>query len=208
MRFTPAGNLLIAGGANGIDNNNFTPSNQVWLVPLVSSQDFHTPAKASWLWWLVALILILAIVVTILLWRHHRTKQSEVGDSTLMGEKVDEQLWERICQLMDEQKPYLNSELKLQDFADMLCTNRTYIIDGIKAASGQTFTQFVNTYRVEQAKQLLTRYPDKKMSAVSMESGFATESSFFRIFKTATGITPSEWRAQETDSTAQKPQID
>lgn len=208
MRFTPAGNLLIAGGTNWIDNDNFAPSNQVWLVPLVSSQDFHTPATASWLWWLVALFLVLAIVVTCLILWCHRKKQSEVEDSAPISEKADEQLWERICQLMDEQKPYLNSELKLQDFADMLRTNRTYIIDGIKAASGQTFTQFVNTYRVEQAKQLLARYPDKKMSAVSVESGFATESSFFRIFKAATGITPNEWRAREANSAAPKPQID
>ena len=143
-----------------------------------------------------------------MLWWYHRKKQSEVEESIPIGEKVDKQLWGRICRFMDEQKPYLNSELKLQDFADMLCTNRTYIIDGIKAASGQTFTQFLNTYRVEQAKQLLARYPDKKMSAVCVESGFATESSFFRIFKAATGITPNEWRAQEANSTVLKSKTD
>ena len=208
MRFTPAGNLLVAGGTNGIDNNNFTPSNQVWLIPRASNQEFHSSATASWLWWLAVLIPILAIVITGMLWWYHRKKQSEVEESIPIGEKVDKQLWGRICRFMDEQKPYLNSELKLQDFADMLCTNRTYIIDGIKAASGQTFTQFVNTYRVEQAKQLLARYPDKKMSAVCVESGFATESSFFRIFKAATGITPNEWRAQEANSTVLKSKTD
>ena len=85
----------------------------------------------------------------------------------------------------------------------MLHTNRTYINDSIKSASGQTFTQFVNTYRIEQAKRLLTQHPDKKMSAVYTESGFATESSFFRTFKAVTGITPNEWRTQKADDTVQ-----
>jgi YesN/AraC family two-component response regulator len=106
---------------------------------------------------------------------------------------------QRITALMEKQQLYLNSELKLQHVADMLGTNRTYVSDCIKAEKGQNFTQFVNTYRVEQAKQLLTKHPDKKISAVWAESGFATESSFFRIFKAVTGTTPNEWRANVAD---------
>ena len=102
----------------------------------------------------------------------------------------------RLRQLMDEQKPYLNAELKLQDVADMLNTNRTYVADCIKAATGQTFTLFINTYRVEHAKQLLAQHPDKKMSAVCTESGFGNETSFFRTFKLITGATPREWALQ------------
>lgn len=104
---------------------------------------------------------------------------------------------QRICQLMDDQKPYLDDNLKLQDFADLLGTNRTYIADCIKTSHGQTFTQFVNTYRIHHAKELLRKQPDKKMSAVATESGFTTESHFFRTFKTVTGMTPNEWRTQQ-----------
>ena len=106
---------------------------------------------------------------------------------------------QRICQTMEEQKLYLNADMKLQDLADLLGTNRTYIIDSIKATRGQTFTQLVNSYRVEHAKQLLRQQPDKKMSAIATESGFTTETTFFRTFKTITGITPSEWRTRETE---------
>ena len=97
---------------------------------------------------------------------------------------------------MEEQKPYLNSELKLQEVADLLGTNRTYLSAGIKAATGQSFTQFVNTYRVEHAKELLSRHPEEKISAIWAESGFATESSFFRTFKAVTGSTPGEWKGK------------
>ena len=97
---------------------------------------------------------------------------------------------------MEDQKQFLNSDLKLQDVADLLGTNRTYLTNNIKAATGQTFTQYVNTYRVEYAKELLSSHPDEKISAIWAESGFATESSFFRTFKAVTGTTPSEWKGQ------------
>jgi YesN/AraC family two-component response regulator len=98
---------------------------------------------------------------------------------------------------MDEQQPYLNSELKVQDVADALGTNRTYISNCIKNARGYSFSQFVNSYRVEYAQQMLRQHPDKKISEVSIASGFATEVSFFRTFKTVVGMTPSEWREQQ-----------
>lgn len=107
---------------------------------------------------------------------------------------------QRLCHLMDEQKPYLNSDLKLQDVADLLHSNRTYISDSIKTTRGQSFTQFINAYRLAEAMKQLQQYPEKKISAIWSEAGFATESSFFRTFKAANGVTPNEWRAQQTNN--------
>jgi AraC-like DNA-binding protein len=46
----------------------------------------------------------------------------------------------------------------------------------------------------------LQQYPEKKISAIWAEAGFATESSFFRAFKASNGVTPNEWRAQQTNN--------
>jgi AraC-like DNA-binding protein len=35
-----------------------------------------------------------------------------------------------------------------------------------------------------------------KVAVVWMQSGFTTESSFFRAFKAITGMTPSDWKAK------------
>ena len=102
---------------------------------------------------------------------------------------------ERICRYMEAEKPYLNSELKVQDVADALNSNRTYVSNCIRNTRGCSFSQFVNIYRVEYAKQLLRRDPDKKLSEVWGTSGFSTESSFFRAFKAFTGTTPKDWIA-------------
>ena len=110
--------------------------------------------------------------------------------------KSDEQLMQRVRQLMEEQKPYLNSELKVADLADALKVRRNLISDCVSSQEGCTFSTFVNKYRVEHAKQLLRQHPDMKINTVGHESGFANETSFFRTFKAITGMTPSEWKGQ------------
>ncbi len=106
-------------------------------------------------------------------------------------------LLQRIRQLMEQEHLYLNSELTIADLADRLGLHRNQLSDCINRQTGATFSQLVATYRVEHAKQLLRQQPDVKVSVVGSESGFANEKSFFRTFKAATGMTPTEWRAQQ-----------
>ena len=106
----------------------------------------------------------------------------------------DSELINRISRLMEEQKLYLNSELKLGDVATALNTNRNAISSIINTQCDCSFTQFVNTYRINYAKELIRRQPDIKISEVWTASGFTTESSFFRTFKSIVGMPPSEWK--------------
>lgn len=193
---TPQGNLLIAGGTNGIDNNNFSPSNHVWLIPLGDSQEFHTAANASFPWSVLVLvgILIFSAIVLSLLWlRHHHKKQPRMVEFEQTAEKADAELWQRICQLMEEEKPYLDSNFRISEAARMLDVNRSLLSACINAQAGCTFNQYINHYRVEYAKDLMLKQPDIKMTTICTESGFNNETSFFRAFKAHTGKTPREW---------------
>ena len=109
------------------------------------------------------------------------------------------ELMRQICDLMESQKLYLNSELKLNDVADAMNTNRNLISNCINSQRGCSFSQFVSTYRVEHAKDLIRRKADMKISEVWMQSGFSTEGSFFRTFKAFTGMTPSEFKQKTTN---------
>jgi AraC-like DNA-binding protein len=90
---------------------------------------------------------------------------------------------QRICNLMESEQLYLNTDLKLTDIATSLNTNSRYISDCINSQRGCSFSQFINSYRIEYAKQLLRAKPDEKISNISMKVGFANERSFFRAFK-------------------------
>ena len=145
------------------------------------------------------------------LWRRRKQKLSRLDtpdDEVMDNEDEDEAptgetddntydvLIQRICQLMEEQKLYLNCDLKIPDVAAELSTNRRSISECINAMKGCSFSQFVNTYRVQHAKQLLREQPNKKISSVAIESGFTNQTSFFRTFKAMTGMTPKEWLLQ------------
>ena len=194
---TPQGNLLIAGGTNGVDNNNFSPSNQVWLIPLGDggSQEFCSASASAFPWLPLALFLIFLIVtLTILLWwqRYHK-KLSETEESETIAKKDDVYLWQRICQLIEEEKPYLDSNFRVTDAARKLGVNRSTLSACINAQAGCTFNQYINRYRVKYAKDLMLKQPDIKMATICTESGFNNETSFFRAFKVHTGKTPREW---------------
>ena len=104
-------------------------------------------------------------------------------------------LMNRICELMEKEQPFLNSNLKITDVAAMLHTNRTYVSNCINNQRNCSFMQFINTYRVAYAQKLM-KETDKKMPEIWLTSGFANETSFFRTFKTVTGMTPNEWKAK------------
>ncbi|OMH34476.1 helix-turn-helix domain-containing protein [Tersicoccus sp. Bi-70] len=54
--------------------------------------------------------------------------------------------------------------------------------------------QLVRSLRIETAKQLLHRYPDRPLSSIARETGFRTTSNFHRAFRSVTQITPGEYR--------------
>ncbi|UKK47743.1 helix-turn-helix domain-containing protein [Prevotella sp. E9-3] len=186
----PDGDLLMTGG---ITDNNFTPFATAYRFHLGTTDDVEAEAGNGWLWLSLLFIAVLTGGAAALwLLRRKRKPQSVAvpDDSTL----PDNLLLARICDLMENEKPYLNSELKVADIAELAGTNSRNVSDCIKAARGCSFSQFVNAYRIDYAKQLLVSQPDIKVAAVALQSGFANEMSFFRTFKAHLGMTPKEWK--------------
>ena len=195
---TPEGDLILTGG---IADDNFHPFTSVYR--LLMAQD--APAVASTSGFsatplvIVAIVLALAALIAYIFYirRRRQLQPVPINVEEPASDNRQKATMQRIRQLMEQQQLYLNSELKIGDVAVLLNTNSRYVSNCINAEEGVTFSQFVNNYRVAYAKQLLSQQPDKKMSGIYAEAGFSGESSFFRIFKSATGLTPKEWRKQE-----------
>ena len=157
----------------------------------------------SWIWWLLAVALFVTIAITYILRRRRPQPQLEPeeqseaatkGIATPHSQRENEQLMQRICNLMDGQQLYLQQGLKVSDIASALDTNIRYISDCIRAERGCSLTQFVNEYRLEHAKRLLLDHPEMKISSVAIESGFTNDKAMTRYFKEHTGMTPTEWK--------------
>ena len=190
---TPGGDIILAGGN---PNNNYKPLSTVWLYHFgtaLSSDTLHAALIPIWLWVVLAVVAVGVLAYIFLYVRCRKNRAVVIAPiSDDAGNKTAE-LMERVCQLMDEEQLYLRNDLKLQDVAIRLSTNSSYVSESINSCRGQSFSQFVNTYRVHHAQKLLRQQPDIKTSTVATNSGFSTEGSFFRNFKAVTGMTPREW---------------
>ncbi len=192
---TEEGDLMLTGIKQVTKPNfNFYPSAQVWLLHL-STDDQATSASGNdyWLWALLALAAIAFILMGIMLWKR---RSSTFEPQSEPQPVIDDELMQRVVQLMEQEKPYLSSELKVSDLADRLGVNSRTLSDCIRNSTGSTFANFINAYRIDHAKQLMRQQPDIKISEVFLSSGFANETTFFRIFKAVTGMTPNEWKAK------------
>lgn len=107
-----------------------------------------------------------------------------------------QQLQERLIQLMENQKLYQDSELRLEKLADMLGTSRHHLSQLINEQLGQSFFDYINTLRIEEARQLLVSTPKKEWTIIEIayQVGFNNKVSFNAAFKKQTGLTPSQYR--------------
>ena len=112
---------------------------------------------------------------------------------------TDTQLMQRITELMEEKQLYKVSDLKVSDIANELTTNARYVSDCIKNSTNYSFTQYVNSYRIQHAQQIMLDMPDQKISTIYLDSGFTNETTFFRAFKAITGMTPKDWKSLQND---------
>ena len=74
-------------------------------------------------------------------------------------------------------------------------TNRKYLFDSIKKYSGKTINQFINYYRIMEAKILLTE-SNLKIEAVGVAVGYNSVNTFRSNFEKITGLKPSIYRKQ------------
>lgn len=113
----------------------------------------------------------------------------------LSGWEYD-QLHRKLEQLMQQEKIYLNPELRLNELASMLGTNRTYASRLIHNRGNLNFCDYVNDYRLQHAKKLLSKTADERLpiEEVALRSGFSSNSTFYRVFTSKEGISPSRYR--------------
>ena len=100
-------------------------------------------------------------------------------------------------EIMEKEKPYLNSDYKLEDLAQRLGTNRTYLSDYLHTTKKMAFYDFINQLRItKKSIPLMKIHPEYSVDQVASASGFNSTSTFRRAFQKYVGTTPSVWREQ------------
>jgi AraC-like DNA-binding protein len=96
---------------------------------------------------------------------------------------------------MQRQELFLNPHLTINDVAQSLGTNRTYLSNFLNNTLNITFFDYINRCRIEYAENLLTS-PDNHdtLDVIAEKSGFNSLSTFRRAFVKEYNMTPSEYR--------------
>jgi AraC-like DNA-binding protein len=117
------------------------------------------------------------------------------GKSQLVNDEK-EILLEKLKEFMLKEKYFLTPSITLQDVAEKMNEQPRYISQVINELLGQNFIDFVNSYRIEEAKKLLidSKFQHYSIHGIMLEVGFNSKSAFNNAFKKQTGFTPSEYK--------------
>lgn len=120
---------------------------------------------------------------------------TQIKKKTISDEKLEE-YQHRLLVIMENEKPYMDSEITLPKLGKILLLNTYQTSYLINSCFGENFYTFINRYRLEECKKMLSNRSFDHMSILSIayESGFNSKTAFNTAFKKNTGCSPSEFR--------------
>lgn len=117
-------------------------------------------------------------------------------EKTLLSDEAKEDYKHQLLHYMVREKPHLNPELTLNDLAESLNIPPHHLSQVLNTCMGQNFFDFINGYRIEESKRILSETDDMKKTILEVlyETGFNSKSVFNTAFKKYTGMTPTQFR--------------
>lgn len=118
--------------------------------------------------------------------------ETKYHKSSLTSEQK-EAIYQKLLELMEYNRVFLNHDLNVEDLAEKLNSNRRYLSQVVNELHGSNFSTFINTYRVKEARRLLLD-PEKfhlSLEGIAHAAGFNSRISFNNAFKKITGLTPA-----------------
>ena len=124
--------------------------------------------------------------------QQHEMEQLQAAPEAALT--TEQQLYRRLCTLMDEQKPYTDENLNRDILAQLLGTNAKYVEQAIRQCSkGETVSDFINRYRLEKIARLL-KETDDPIAIIGEQCGIPSRATLARLFRNTYGMTPTEYR--------------
>jgi AraC-like DNA-binding protein len=115
-----------------------------------------------------------------------------------LSEAAAQEIYQRLKQVVESDKPYLNPELTLDELAEKVNVLPHILSQVINTIEQKSFYDYVNLKRVEDFKKAVALPENKKYTllALAFECGFNSKTAFNRNFKNVTGLSPSLYLRQ------------
>ena len=150
---------------------------------------------SAWIW-ILFLALLLAAGTAVILIAVKKAARKQDRTKFALDPGTAEQIKTRILYLFEVEKIHREEDLSLQTLAARLSLPAHHVSWVANEILGQSFSRLVNTYRVDEVKERLRDPKDASRTIldIAFEAGFNTKTAFNKVFKSLTGMTPSEFR--------------
>ena len=112
------------------------------------------------------------------------------------SQTIEVQTLEQRINTWMEAKEYVGSQFTIDELATKLGTNKGYLSFFINEHFGTNFSVWVSGLRINEAKQLMTANPERKMEDIAYTVGFSSPSYFSKVFASHEGMSPTVWRRE------------
>ncbi len=121
------------------------------------------------------------------IFRKQANEESSIDNST------NDSLLEKLKDLLLREKYHLDDELSLGSLAQYMGLKPTELTSLIKYSEFENFYDLINSYRIDEVKRQL-KESSEQIIQIAYQNGFRSKSTFNKIFKEKTGMTPKEYR--------------
>jgi AraC-like DNA-binding protein len=104
------------------------------------------------------------------------------------------ELDKQLAVMMREEKFFCDEDLTLKRLSDALEVTPHQLSEYLNEHHNKNFNAYINTYRINEAKDLLIKEPNRNALSVAYASGFNSYSAFHSFFKKETGFSPADFR--------------
>ncbi|MCJ8343510.1 MAG: AraC family transcriptional regulator, partial [Cetobacterium sp.] len=87
-----------------------------------------------------------------------------------------------------------STDFSLENLADHLGFSFKYTSILFKKVMNSNFKNYINFYRIKQAKVLLEKNPEIKIKDLAQLLGYNSSNNFIKVFKKYEGISPAQWK--------------
>ncbi|MEQ8351229.1 MAG: helix-turn-helix domain-containing protein [Leptospiraceae bacterium] len=180
----------------------------IFILPLLASISLLAGYSLKILWavhmggWLISLTIVLSFLYMLRYPNFFQSMKREIqkeryARTQLTGLDVPRVL-KQLESLMENQKLFLDPDLRLSDLADELEMSSHQLSRILNETFSQNFNAFINSYRIAEAREQLIQEPEKTVLAIAFDVGFNTKSAFNDQFSRITGMTPARFRKKQS----------
>ena len=162
---------------------------------------------------LLVSLVSLVVAIMVLRWRLRRSRellQEQLRNYELLvtrmqqsDGKTGDPIFNRLIAFMEEEKPWLNPDLKADDILQRMNCSRKTMTVVLKKEQIPGLIHLAQHYRVKEAMRLIQdpRYRHYKIEAIGKESGFGSYRTFHHVFVQQTGMNPMDYRSRFNEGT-------